>query len=44
MTFYDTLDDVKILQAVWPGSQFKLYGGVALPTHKNDYRISLKNN
>ena len=44
VTFYDTLDDVKILQAVWPGSQFKLYGGVALPTHKNDYRISLKNN
>ena len=25
VTFYDTLDDVKILQAVWPGSQFKLY-------------------
>lgn len=40
VTFYDSLEDVHLLQAVWPGSQFILVDGVARPTHKNDYTIS----
>ena len=40
VTFYDSLEDANLLQAVWPGSQFILVDGVARPTHKNDYTIS----